>query len=111
MTKFYMFDQNNSGGHFNHNEDAGIGYQVVIEALDHHHANERAENIGIYFNGCDDDIDCECCGDRWYPVNERDGTDEPSSYGGPVEAGWGIPSYIHYLNGDVVKISEDGEDV
>ena len=28
-----------------------------------------------------DGIDCDCRGDRWYPVNDDDAQDQPSSYG------------------------------
>ena len=31
-------------------------------------ANDIAQGNGIYFNGVADGIDCDCCGDRWYPV-------------------------------------------
>lgn len=49
---FYTFAQNNSGGSF------------VI-----------AESIGIYFDGVECDLDCECCGDRW--SRYCDENDEP----------------------------------
>lgn len=26
----------------------------------------KAQGIGIYFDGCADNKDCECCGDRWW---------------------------------------------
>ena len=52
---FYLFDQNNSGGNFHHDSSNGIGYRVIIEADSADQANEIAENIGIYFNGCYDD--------------------------------------------------------
>lgn len=64
-TKFYNFSQNNSGGNFI--DDNTISVNVLIEALDYKDANDRAENKGIYFNGCEDDRDCPCCGDRWCP--------------------------------------------
>ena len=39
---------------------------MIIEAVDQDAATDKAESLGIYFNGCDDGIDCDCCGDRWY---------------------------------------------
>lgn len=53
-TKFYIFDQNNSGGYW----DKVLGYVVIIEAETPEKANEKAEEIGIYFDGVENDIDC-----------------------------------------------------
>lgn len=74
-TKYYTFNQNNSGGRFK--EDDNVAGCVIIEALNAANANSRAEEIGIYFDG---DGDCSCCGNRWYSVNEKDGEDEPMIY-------------------------------
>lgn len=76
--KFYLFSQNNSGGSFV--IDDNLDLYVIIEALDAEHANRIAEAKGIYFDGVDDDRDCECCGDRWTEVSEDEGTDEPMIY-------------------------------
>jgi len=78
-SKFYTFNQNNSGGSFVFDEEAGITHFVVIEALDEKHAISRAEDIGIYFNGVNSGSDCECCGDRWY--EPYDGHEYPEVYG------------------------------
>ena len=103
---FYLFDQNNSGGDFHHDSSNGIGYRVIIEADSADQANEIAENIGIYFNGCYDERDCPCCGDRWSPAYVGDGTECASEYGGLDTGGFGIPSYIHYENGAIVAIED-----
>lgn len=106
-TKFFTFCQNNSGGSFIINDN--VSEFVIIEAIDSTHANSIAENIGIYFNGCDTGDDCPCCGDRWYPVwRDEDGEDIPLIYGEPpsmhkssfVAAGKSI--IVHYLNGEKV---------
>lgn len=109
--KFFTFSQNNSGGSFDHDEKAGIGHYVIIEANDEHDAYERAERIGLYFNGVSDGLDCDCCGDRW--SNYVDPTDKPMIYDTDVSDlkyetsySWGIPSYIHYANGTFKKIEE-----
>lgn len=65
---FYKYDQNNSGGSFD--VDENITHRVVIEAVSESEADIIAKNIGIYFNGVDDGLDCDCCGDRWYGCNE-----------------------------------------
>jgi hypothetical protein len=62
--KLFEYDQNNSGGTFIENDK--LCHKVVIEAYDANEANEIAQTLGIYFNGCDDETDCPCCGDRWY---------------------------------------------
>lgn len=38
---------------------------MFIEAGDSSEANCIAQDLGVYFNGVDNDIDCLCCGDRW----------------------------------------------
>ena len=74
---FYNFNQNNSGGWCHNNKD--LCHHVIIEAENAAEANELAESIGIYFNGVEDNLDCSCCGDRWYPVWGQ-GDDEPLIY-------------------------------
>lgn len=101
-TKFFTFGQYNSGGSFDHDPEAGIGYNVCVEARDAADAKARAEQIGVYFNGCDTGMDCPCCADRWFDcLDDSDGTEEPEKYGEPLKGGWGIPSYVHYLDGRV----------
>lgn len=114
MSKWYEFNQSNSGGSFDHNPEAGIGKSVWIQADDAEHANYRARRIGLYFHGCNSGIDCRCCGDRWNEAYRDEGADQIVQYKwseGSVKlrAGvegdepfleWGIPSYIHPLVGD-----------
>lgn len=109
MAKFFSFDQNNSGGSFVKDDSAGISEYVIIEANDSQHANRRAEDIGLYFNGCDTGNDCECCGDRWYQVSDSDATEVPESYGKPIETAkkrMGRKNvHVHYLDGTFKKVS------
>ena len=72
-TKFYEFSQNNSGGGFDTDDD--LCHRLFIEANDAEQANEIAEGLGVYFNGCDNGQDCSCCGDRWYECDESDSID------------------------------------
>lgn len=77
---FYTFNQNNSGGSFVTNDK--LCPYVIIEAEDIDQANKLAENIGIYFNGVRAEIDCSCCGDRWWPQwHEDDGDETPQIFG------------------------------
>lgn len=104
-SKFFEFNQNNSGGEFVLDEDRGITHYVIIEALTAEHANALAEGIGLYFDGEDD---CPCCGDRWSSAwDDKDGTDIPSIYGEDVSTYislmvWMPPGkeiVVHYLDG------------
>jgi len=108
-TKFYTYDQNNSGGRFSNSEKEGISEYVIIEAMDAKHANTRAEEIGIYFDGCETGNDCSCCGDRWYTANESDGSDVPSIYGKPLadmeKSYFQECCFVHYLDGKFEKIT------
>ena len=83
MTKFYHFNQNNSGGVFVRDEH--VCHHVIIEANDHVEANSKAVGIGIYFNGCETGDDCGCCGDRWSSQWGGDGERSPHIYGKPIE--------------------------
>lgn len=104
MAKFYTYHQNNSGGTFV--VDKEVTQIVIIEAESAALADEKAESIGIYFNGVESDWDCRCCGDRWNTANEFDAADTPLIYGTPVEKyrslfiEEGMPfCYVYYLNG------------
>jgi hypothetical protein len=61
-TKFFCFNQNNSGGCWMDDHSVGIGRTVIIEAIDLDDAVNRGEQIGLYFDGYGD---CSCCGNRW----------------------------------------------
>lgn len=77
--KFYEFCQNNSGGSFDVNEH--ITHRVLIEANDADEAIDIAESLGIYFDGVENGMDCECCGDRWYRPWSDNGKEFPYRYG------------------------------
>jgi len=112
---FYKFDQNNSGGSFKFTENLGV--LVIIEADNHYKANEKFVEMGGYFNGCDDGIDCDCCGDRWYACSEADATKMPLVYGRPPQeyvlsqwftdwTGGGTERYniiVHYKDGRIER--------
>ena len=108
MTKFYTYSQNNSGGSFTISEERGICEYVIIEAANANQANARAEEIGLYFYGCEDGYDCPCCGNRWHPAFESDGSGVPTIYSNPVE---NVQKdifinrcFIHYLDGTIKKV-------
>jgi len=101
---FYIWYQNNSGGHFH--VDENLSHRVVIEANTYTEAEYKALNLGIYYNGVDDDRDCDCCGDRWYHGHELTELDlegktlDEYLQGMADEYGWKDPDIIvHYADG------------
>ena len=105
---FFEYRQNNSGGDFDFDEKSGITHQVVIEASSLEEANQKAANIGIYFNGCDSGIDCSCCGDRWSEPWDETGTEAAQAAGKPVAEATGFQWMqdgkeiaVHYADGRI----------
>jgi hypothetical protein len=101
---FYTYRQNNSGGRFTINDSVGV--IVIVEADSAEEANSRSEDIGIYFYGCTNGIDCSCCGDRWSKQWPDDGDDIPTIYGKDAylyKHSHGLynnsPTYVYYLDG------------
>lgn len=79
MTKFYTFNQNNSGGSFDLDKQNGIAHYVIVEASSAKEANSIGERIGLYFDG---EGDCPCCGNRWYEQCwDDEGEESPKIYG------------------------------
>lgn len=102
--KFYSWDQNNSGGHFY--VDENLSHRVVIEANTYKKAEVKAFKLGIYYDGVDEGLDCDCCGDRWYAGHELDDrylkgkTLDEYLQGEADEYGWEDPDIIvHYADG------------
>ncbi|WJN62768.1 hypothetical protein [Streptomyces phage phiScoe15] len=113
---FFEYNQNNSGGSFHIDPEAGISTVVIVEADTAKQADAKAEEIGLYFDGAGD---CDCCGDRWYSAqgwgfgDEPEGDAVPSIYGEPVSdidfsssyrSRWadGAPEvYVHFASGTV----------
>jgi hypothetical protein len=83
-TQFFTFHQNNSFGTFEYDKEKGITCTVIIEVVDADDSVNRAENIGLYFEGVSDGSDCPCCGDRWSRPRSDDGTEVPEYYGEDV---------------------------
>lgn len=111
---FYTFGQNNSWGNFLHDELKGIGCNVIIEADNSEDAKGKALSIGIYFDGVEEGIDCECCGDRWYD-DSYTFSDVPTIYGQNVSEGIYYEdflifpnaefSYIHFKDGSIKQVA------
>jgi hypothetical protein len=64
----------------------------------------RAEMIGIYFDGVDQNIDCSCCGDRWsQPYNDNGDElyiDSDFAYM------WCDTIYVHKMDGTLERIRQ-----
>ncbi|WP_329793859.1 hypothetical protein V1227_18770 [Lentzea sp. DG1S-22] len=107
---FYEFRQINTGGRYVYDSERGITKHVVIEAASAEEANHRAREIGLDF----DDED-NCCGQRWVPAEDFDGSggyDEPIVEDGCTPARELVPDagddelrgahvFVHYADGRV----------
>jgi hypothetical protein len=105
--KWYEYSQNNSGGWFDIRPSEGIGASVWVQARNYEEANRRAEQIGLYWDGADEDgPDCSCCGDRWYEKWSEDGvTREPY-----IWAEWREDSvFAHRYDGTFYQVTSLGE--
>ena len=107
---FFTYHQNNSGGSFAVGDS--VAHTVIIEAKTAEQADSKAQEIGIYFNGCEEEIDCPCCGDRWTTACE--GTTTPLIYSTPAEEyyeNWGkvgeVYCYIYMADGTVKKLIKE----
>lgn len=106
--KFFSYSQNNSGGKFIINDKRGIGPEVWVEAENADDANQRAEDIGIYFNGCDDDRDCPCCGDRWSACWGDDDGEASPKINKESDFDWHNTVYVHAADGLISRITNPG---
>jgi hypothetical protein len=68
QSQFYEISQNNSGG--SHVVDDKLCHRLFIEADSPEEATRIAEDLGCYWDGCYNNMDCPCCGDRWYQPDE-----------------------------------------
>lgn len=111
---FYTYNQNNSGGNFEVNDN--VKHYVIIEAHNAKSADKKAESIGIYFDGVAKGIDCPCCGDRWDKTNDPDfgieGTKKPEIWGESASEYikahrmfWEKEAIVYYKNGKVEVFS------
>lgn len=107
---FYQYRQNNSGGAFDFDKQRGISQHVIVEADTAADADDRAQKIGVYFDGCESGQDCSCCGDRWYEASSYNASEVPAIRGTPLEEATATmnwmeaePSaFVHYADGRVV---------
>lgn len=112
---FYSFRQNNTKGVFQFKEDA-FSVFTLIEADTRKDAVQKAETLGIYFDGRDKGLDCICCGDRWSKPSELDTNTFPEICRQDVSKGvytcdtkqWKNnehpEGFIHYANGKIVQV-------
>lgn len=103
---WFEYSQNNSGGSFDIQPQYGIGPRVWIEAASGEDADERALNLGIYFDGCEKGYDCDCCGDRWYPQWGDSGEEYPE-INSQYDFNWHSEVYLHPLEGSFVAAGKD----
>lgn len=98
---FFAFSQNNSGGSYDINASRGIGKVVVIEAENASDANEKAEEIGLYFDGR---YDCDCCGNRW---SQQWDDEKGIEFSDVLFWDWRDEVYVHTLKGKIFIVKVD----
>lgn len=76
---WFEFHQNNSGGYH-----TGPAISVIVEAPNADTANAIVQLHDVYFDGCADGRDCDCCGDRWSTLWREDGDAVPSHHGNAI---------------------------
>lgn len=65
----YTYHQNNSGGYW-------VGpKEIVVYADSDEEADNKAIEQGVYFDGLENGLDCDCCGPRWYRAYGPDNDD------------------------------------
>lgn len=88
QTKFYEFNQNNSGGFFD--VDDNVCHRVVIEAIDSDHAQRLFEPMIE-----NQSSSCPCCGDRWSLYNP-----DEIKLSEWKNGGYPVGVYSHYANAE-----------
>jgi hypothetical protein len=114
--KWYMYNQNNSGGSFTIYPEQGIGETVWVQARNPEEADQRAQGIGLYFDGCDSGQDCDCCdsgqdcdccGDRWSAQNTYWKGDDGETTEPYIWAQWRKEAvYAHRYDGTFYQVTE-----
>lgn len=99
---YFEFSQNNSGGGWQVDHEAGISEVVFVQASTPAEANEKAKAIGIYFDGLDTGRDCSCCGSRWTACWESDEGKEEAPVASKVADG--KVAFVHHADGKVEKV-------
>lgn len=114
---WYEFDQNNSGGSFDVDDD--VTHRIYIQAFSYKEAEDKALDLGVYFNGVQSGRDCDCCGDRWhggdklnFPIDwgkyKKFTTIEEYVQYMVDEYPWCSPdAYIYYANGSKAAVYSD----
>ena len=83
----YQFNQNNSFGVFD--VDDKLCHRLFIEANNEEEAVNKAVELGCYFDGVYNGLDCPCCGDRWHDNPQLMDLDDIN------EVGWRVSCYLY----------------
>lgn len=104
-TKWWFYSQNNPGGSFEFTDK--LSHYMIIEACSASHADLRLEELGGYFDGCDNGTDCSCCGDRWSRAY-GEGDSEPAYYGTPLDKAESIFTWRNDGRGEIFVVPLEG---
>lgn len=102
-TKFFTFNQNNSGGYFIINDD--VACYLIIEAKNAEEATDKMYDITENYSEY-----CTCCGKRWSSwIDDEDGKDEPMVWDIKIkekspDRTFGGSTIIYYYDGSKEKL-------
>lgn len=112
---YFTFTQNNSGGFFIKDAEAGICEYVIVEAYSAEQAQEIFNKIGEDVSGFHEF--CSCCGQRWDDdwLDEEDGKLLPMIYNKDVfkdvcRSIYCERCFIHYLDGEIIEVTFRAKD-
>ncbi len=107
---FYTYEQNKRGVSI---VNEHIKHYVIIEAASAKEADEKAENVGIYFDGVDKEIDYPWRGDRWSRAEDPSfgskGTKKPEIYGRSIIRFFSERINNNDLSEDVIIYHKNGK--
>jgi hypothetical protein len=102
VLRWYRYYQNNSYGVDHVDPHTGIGKMTYVQAVSPAHADNRAEELGLYFDE-NFNVDCDCCGTRWSRQDTGYGEDSYEDLPGET-SGFCSPAYAHPIEGPFFEI-------
>lgn len=109
MSNIYVYSQNNSYGRYE-----GPAKDVYVEANSADEANYIArQKLGLYFD-TNYLVDCDCCGCRWYEVDEYDYHKLPPGESPNLRNTVFLPlggQPIYYVDGNICTNSDVAKDI
>ena len=103
--RYYLLNQNNSGGYFITDDTLGIGENIIIEARNYQDVLNKLQEFKSKYKGFFKY--CSCCGERWY-YSEDEFEEAPFEINLDVFHYGSDIIYVHYLDGTINKMKAKG---